>query len=309
MSPHTPAEEISFFRDKPLQFEPGAEFDYSSSNYEILGVVIEKVSGEKYGDLLRRRIFQPLGMKDTSLDTDELIAPKRARGYRSSQGGLVNARSESMSVPWAAGSIYSTTGDLLRWELGLFGGKILNDASLRKMTTAGKGNYGLGVDAYRQSGVELVHHGGNIKGFDTQLSFIPERKIAIVVLGNVNGYAPGSISRQSLDVVMGKPVILASERQAVPIEKKELEKFTGVYDLGADSALTIAVHGDTLTAQMANQVPLSIMYQGVTEGHPRFYVPEKLAEIEFVPDATGAVTSLVLHGSGDYPAKRRPDAK
>ncbi len=125
MSPHTPAEEIALFRDKPLDFEPGSKFDYSNSNFIVLGVVIEKVSGKKYGDLLRERIFEPLGMKDSGLDSDELVLPKRAEGYRPGAHGIEVARSESMTIPWSAGAIYSTTGDLLKWEHGLFGGKIL----------------------------------------------------------------------------------------------------------------------------------------------------------------------------------------
>jgi len=110
MSPHTTEEELALFRDKPLDFEPGSKFAYSNSNFEVLGAVIEKVSGKKYGDLLRERIFEPLGMKDSGLDSDELILAKRAQGYMPGPNGLVLARSESMTVPWAAGSIYSTTG-------------------------------------------------------------------------------------------------------------------------------------------------------------------------------------------------------
>jgi CubicO group peptidase (beta-lactamase class C family) len=305
MSPHTAAEEIAFFRDKPLEFEPGSKFAYSNSNYEVLGAVIEKVSGEKYGDLLHKRIFQPLGMQDTGLDTDDLILPKRAQGYRPGKEGLVHARSESMTVPWAAGSIYSTTGDLLRWERGLFGGKILNDASLAAMTTAGKGDYGLGVAVVQQDGVKIIQHGGGIEGFNTQLSYVPERKITIVVLSNVNGGAPASMGGQLLDVAMGKSVLLASERKAVPITKEELQKFVGVYDLTPDFALTVAVSGDSLTVQGTNQPALPAMYQGAASGHPRFFIPPVNAEIEFLPDATGAVGSLVLHQGGDHPAKKR----
>ncbi len=80
MSPRTPAEELAFFSDKPLEFEPGSRFHYSNSNYEVLGTIIEKVSGKKYGELLRERIFDPLGMTDTGLDTDQLILPKRGAG-------------------------------------------------------------------------------------------------------------------------------------------------------------------------------------------------------------------------------------
>jgi CubicO group peptidase (beta-lactamase class C family) len=307
MSPRTVAEEIAFFSGKPLEFEPGSKFAYSNSNYEVLGAVIEKVSGEKYGDLLHQRIFEPLGMQDTGLDTDQLILPKRAQGYRPGKDGLEHARSESMTVPWAAGSIYSTTGDLLRWERALFGGKILNDASLAAMTTPGIGNYGLGVGVVQQSGVTVIQHGGGIEGFNTQLAYIPDRKITVVVLSNMNGSAPGAMGSQLLDVAMGKPVILASERKFVPIAKEELQKFTGVYDVNPIFALTIAVSGDSLTVEGSRQPAVApAMYEGAEGGHPRFFIPRLDAEIEFVPDATGAIESLVLHQGGDHAAKKRP---
>jgi CubicO group peptidase (beta-lactamase class C family) len=121
MSPHTLAEELAFIEAKPTRFEPGSKFEYSNSNYEVLGAIIEKVSGRSYAEILEQRIFRPLGMKNTGLDEDELILGKRAQGYQPGKGGLEHARSESMTVPWAAGSIYSTTSDLLRWERGLRG--------------------------------------------------------------------------------------------------------------------------------------------------------------------------------------------
>ena len=306
MSPRTAAEELAFFSDKPLEFEPGARFHYSNSNYEVLGNVIEKVSGKKYGDLLRERIFDPLGMKDSGLDTDELVLPRRAEGYMPGKGGLVVARSESMTVPWAAGSIYSTTGDLLKWQQGLFGGKLLSDDSLKAMTTPGKGDYGLGVMAANKYGLKIVQHGGGIEGFNTNLMYVPDRRIAIIVLGNVNGSAPPVMSNQLLDVVLGKPVTLASERKAVPIAKELLTKFVGVFELGPMFTLTIATNGDSLTAQGTGQPPIPLIYLGVTDGHPRFFSTQVNAEIEFVPDASGAIASLVLHQGGqNIPGKRQ----
>jgi CubicO group peptidase (beta-lactamase class C family) len=305
MSPHTPAEEIAFFKDKPLDFEPGSKFAYSNSNYIALGVVIEKVSGKKYGDLLRERIFDPLGMKDTGLDSDDLVLPKRAEGYRPGSHGLELARSESMTIPWSAGAIYSTTGDLLKWEQGLFGGKILNADSLKLMTTPGKGDYGFGVFIQTQDGVRIVSHGGGIEGFNTQLEYAPEKQIAVVALSNVNGGAPGSMGGQLMDTVLGKPVVLAGEHKAVPISKEELAKFVGVYDLAPAFSLTIAISGDHLTGQGTGQPAIDLMYQGVKDGHPTFFVAPVNAEIEFVPDASGAMTSLILHQNGQsMPAKK-----
>jgi CubicO group peptidase (beta-lactamase class C family) len=305
MSPHTTGEELALFKDKPLDFDAGSKFDYSNSNFEVLGAVIEKVSGKKYGDLLKERIFDPLGMKDTGLDSDELILPKRAQGYMPGPGGIVLARSESMTVPWAAGSIYSTTGDLLRWEHGLFGGKVLNADSLKAMTTPGKGDYGLGVFIANKDGVKVVSHGGGIEGFNTHLAYAPDRRIAIVVLSNVNGGAPDAMGDQLFDVVMDKPVVLANERKAVAISKEELAKFVGVYDMAPTFSLTVALAGDGLTVQGTGQPALPVMYQGVKDGHPRFFASVVSAEIEFVPDASGAITSLVLHQGGqNMPAKK-----
>jgi CubicO group peptidase (beta-lactamase class C family) len=304
MSPHTPEEELAFFRDKPLDFEPGTKFEYSNSNYEVLGAVIEKVSGKKYGALLREHFFDPLGMKETGLDTDTLILPKRARGYAPSKDGLIVAQSESMTVPWAAGAIYSTTGDLLKWEHGLFGGKVLSAASLNAMTTPGlgdyEGGYGLGVFIAKKGMLKVVEHGGGIEGFNTRLMYVPERHIAVVVLANVNGDAPDAMGDQLLDVVLGNPVTLATERKAVPITNEQLMRFVGVFDLTPALSTKIEISGSTLTEQgpYPGQLAVPLMYLGVKEGHPRFFVAQENAEIEFVPDASGAYTSIVLHRGG-----------
>ena len=305
MNPHSVEEELAFFRDKPLEFEPGSRFDYSSSNYEVLGAIIEKASGKKYAELLRERILDPLKMTHSGLDTDALLLPKRAQGYEPGNGGLIPARTESMSIPWAAGSMYSTTGDLLKWEQGLFGGKVLSADSLKAMTTPGQGDYGLGVEIHNLGGNRVITHGGAIEGFSTNLSYAPDRRIAVVVLANVIGPAPDPMSRQLIDTVLGRPVTLVSERKAVPISKEDLARFAGVYDLGPTLSLTITVAGDGLTSQVNGRPGADLMYQGIQDGHPRFYMPSLNFEIEFVPTADGSIASLVAHRNwGDMPGKR-----
>jgi serine-type D-Ala-D-Ala carboxypeptidase/endopeptidase len=105
--------------------------------------------------------------------------------------------------------------------------------------------------------------------------------------------------------VLRKPVVLAREHKAVPIAKEELAKFVGVFDLAPTFSLTVAVVGDGITVQGTNQPALPVMYQGARAGHPTFYAPQPNAEIEFIPDASGAITSLILHQGGqNMPAKR-----
>jgi CubicO group peptidase (beta-lactamase class C family) len=304
-SAHTHDEELARIVKPPLDFEPGSKFEYSNSNYELLGMVVEKVSGEAYDKLLRERLLDPLGMSDTGLDTDDLVLPKRAEGYRRAGKSLVVARSGSMTVPWAAGSMYSTTSDLLKWEHGLFGGKVMSANSLAQMTTPGLGDYALGVFVRTQNGVRTISHGGGIEGFNTSLAYVPERRLAVIVLSNMNGGAIGPVSDDLMSVALGKEVKLPSERKPVPIAKEDLQKFVGVYDVGPGFALTIAVGADGLEASGGGAQHLKLMYQGVVEGHPRFYVPGPDAELEFVPDASGAITSLVLHQNGEHPGKKR----
>jgi CubicO group peptidase (beta-lactamase class C family) len=211
-SPRNAEDEMALVKDKPLEFAPGSQFKYSNSNFEVLGRIIEKASGKKYGDLLKERIFEPVGMKESGLDSDDLVLAKRAEGYMPGPKGIVVARSESMSVPWAAGSIYTTTGDLLKWERALFGGKVLSADSLKTMTTPGLGNYGTGVGIFDHGGVKTVEHGGGIEGFNANLMYAPEQHITVVVLSNVNGMAAGQMGAQLLDVVLGRTVKLANER-------------------------------------------------------------------------------------------------
>jgi CubicO group peptidase (beta-lactamase class C family) len=141
----TPAELINIFSRLELLFEPGTKFSYNNSGFFLLGAIIEKVSGKHYEQLLRERIFDPLGMNQSGYDSTSPLIEKRAAGYDSTLDGYVNASYLDMGQPYAAGSLYSSVDDLLRWDQALYGDKILKDASKQKMFTAGLGNYGYGL--------------------------------------------------------------------------------------------------------------------------------------------------------------------
>jgi CubicO group peptidase (beta-lactamase class C family) len=305
MSPHTSAEEIAFFRDKPLVFAPGTRYEYSNSNFEVLGAVIEKVTGERYADVLRERILDPLAMNDSGLDADELILPKRAQGYVLSNGSLIHARNASMTVPWAAGGMYSTAADLLRWEHGLFRGKLLSKPMLKQMTTAGQGSYGLGVEISTNTNLQVVRHGGEIDGFNSYLSYVPERQIAVIVLSNVAGTASAGMASQLLDVALGKQVALISEHHAVPISVNELKVFLGTFQFGPSFALTFGVREDQLTAAAPGESSLPLIYEGLRVGHPTFYAATVFAELEFIPDGSGEINTVILHQAGHDETGRR----
>src|SRR5690606_26718074 len=104
------------------RFPPGEQWQYSNSNYVVAGALVERASGETLGAFLRTRIFGPLKMADTALDDGRDVVPNRAAGYdrlRADSPGYVHARAISMSIPFGAGALRSTVGDLLIWSHAL----------------------------------------------------------------------------------------------------------------------------------------------------------------------------------------------
>jgi CubicO group peptidase (beta-lactamase class C family) len=194
LSDTPPAKTIATVRDRPLDFFPGEKMSYSNSGYILLGYVIEKITGASYEQFVRDNIFTPLGMKDSGYDSNSAIIERRAAGYSPSPSGPINAGYVHMSIPHAAGALYSTTEDLLRWEQGLFGGKVVSAASLKKMTTPFKNNYALGVVVQTAAGHQVIQHGGGIEGFNTFLAYYPDEKLTVIVLANINGQAPNAIA-------------------------------------------------------------------------------------------------------------------
>jgi len=207
LSDSPPVKTIATVRDRPLDFFPGEKMSYSNSGYILLGYVIEKITGASYERFVRDNIFTPLGMKDSGYDSNSAIIERRAAGYMPSPDGPSNAPINAgyihMSVPHAAGALYSTTEDLLRWEQGLFGGKVVSAASLKKMTTPFKNNYALGVVVQTAGGRTVINHGGGIDGFNTFLAYYPDDKLTVVVLSNINSTAPNAIASKLATIAHG----------------------------------------------------------------------------------------------------------
>jgi CubicO group peptidase (beta-lactamase class C family) len=194
VQPSSPAEVLERLRDEPLDFAPGKEFRYSNSGYLMLGLVIERVAGRPYAQVLQDRIFTPAAMTESGYDSNPAIIAKRASGYAPSANGPQNAGFINMTVPHAAGALYSTTGDLHKWARALFGGRVVTKESLGKMTTPNLGNYAFGLTVREVDGRRMISHGGGINGFNAFLAYYPNAEITVVALANINGNTPQQIA-------------------------------------------------------------------------------------------------------------------
>jgi CubicO group peptidase (beta-lactamase class C family) len=291
-----PTELVARFRDKPLEFEPGTKFNYSNSGYVLLGYLIEKTSGQSYADFLQQNIFTPLGMTSTGIDSNAAILPQRAQGYHRTPRGIEHDGYISMTIPFSAGALYSTTRDLLKWEQGLFGGKVLKPQSLVKMTTPFKGAYGCGLFIRTIDGHKLITHGGGIEGFNTSLNYYPDDKLTLIVLGNLTGGAPDMIASSLGKVALGQQVVLPSERKAIDVSPVLLAEYAGTYRM-TDAPIDniIAIKDGHLTSKLADQPTVDLF----AESETRFFLKVVDAQIEFFRDpATHAINRLVLYQNG-----------
>ncbi len=195
--PYSPKDFVKTFADSTLQFTPGEQFAYSNSGYFLLGHIIEEVTGKTYEQVLQENILDPLDMKDTGYDHHSTILKNRAAGYERIGNGYANAPYLDMSLPYAAGSLYSTVEDMYKWDRALYTDKVLSQESRKLMFTsqipAGNSEYSYGwmidklpVGKTRDS-VNMVGHGGGINGFNTLIVRFPEEDDLILLLNNTGG--------------------------------------------------------------------------------------------------------------------------
>ena len=295
---------MALFRDKPLDFQPGEKWSYDNSGYVLLTYVIEKITGDSYEKFVRENIFTPLAMKDTGYDSNSAIIPHRASGYSAGRGGIENAGFIHMTIPQGAGALYSTTGDLLKWEQGLFGGQVLKPASLDKMTTPFKENYAFGLMVETAAGHKKISHGGGIEGFNTNLTYYPDDQLTVVVLANLNGPAAGDIAGKLAAVAHGETVTLPGERKEDHAGCQGLATWAGTYEEAPGAMAMVALDGNQLTTKLTGQPKLELFAQSET----RFFLKVVDAQVEFFTDASGAVSHLVIHQGGrDQKAARTGD--
>lgn len=210
----TASEMVALVAAKPLEFTPGTKWAYSNTGYILLGMTIEKTSGHSYADFLNRNIFGPLGMANSGYDQAEDIVKKRASGYEIKDGHIANADFIDMSVPYAAGGIYSTVEDMYRWNEALaHEGRLLSADSLKQMFTpypeaAYQGqHYGYGVVISElKFGKLLYYHGGGVDGFSSSIQRYPKERVCIVVLTNVGSLKPWELGDHIASDLFSQPL-------------------------------------------------------------------------------------------------------
>lgn len=292
---------IARFRDLPLEFAPGEKFAYSNSGYVLLGHVVERLSGKSYADFMRDEIFKPLGMNETGYDDPRRVIPRRALGYTVEGDELRNASYMDMTIPHAAGALYSTVGDLLLWDQALYTEKLLPRRALEQMFTPARDGYAYGWAVGRMFDRPFVAHNGGINGFHSNLMRFTDDRVTVVVLSNLET-APGDrIARDLAAVVFGQPYTVPSARVVAKVDPKIYDAYVGEYQLTPTFSVVVTKEGERLFAQATGQPKFEIF----PESETAFFLKVVEAKITFQKDAAGGVTDFVLdQGGRQMPAKK-----
>lgn len=282
----SPVEIVKLTQDKPLEFEPGSKNSYNNTAYVLLGHIIERVTGEKYDAVLRKQIFSPLDMNDSGYDWPTPLLKKRASGY-SPDGS--NAPFLDMSLPHAAGSLYSTVDDLLRWDQALYTEKMLKPESFAKLITPKEHpNYGYGLQIGKDDGHAVQSHGGGINGFNTDIRRYPDDKLTVIVLCNQNSPAIGPIATNLARLYFGKDIQPRPVRKFVTLTTEQLDAVTGEYEIKPGQIFKITRKDNRLMVQPPGQPPLPAEAIDAT----RFYLKPFDGKFTFEKDAEGKFTAV-----------------
>ena len=225
----TEDELVEGITELPIEFRPGTRYKYQNTNYVLLGILIHRVTGQFYGDFLKQRIFEPIGMRSSRVISDIDIVPNRSAGYEIVKGKLQNQAWVSPTFNSTAdGALYFTINDLEHWDRALYGESLLKARSLQKMWTPfpvggvpSADGYGFGWGIDHVNGHRVVEHDGAWQGFSTWLSRYLDDKLTVIVLTNLDAdnTSPEVIGRGIAGIV--NPDLATAPQAAAAPEKSE----------------------------------------------------------------------------------------
>jgi len=252
--PKTQAELLTIIQARPVDFEPGAKYDYNNSNYLVLGYLVEKLTKQPYAQALQKRITGKLALKETYYG-GRLDAQKHEAASFSWEGKTWSIQPETdMSVPGGAGAITSTPADLTRFVEGLFAGKLVKPATLQQMLTP-QDNYGAGLMPIPFSDKQGYGHFGVIDGYRSALTYFPADKLTVAYCGNgiSSGYTVNDLMLGTLAIYFNKPYRLPNFN-APTLTEAELSTYFGTYaSTQMPLKITVTASGTTLMAQATGQ--------------------------------------------------------
>jgi CubicO group peptidase (beta-lactamase class C family) len=284
-----------------LDFKPGTQFRYCNSGYYLLGLIIEKVSGKPYEQNVRDIIFTPLQMTHSFFDFRHSPDTNIATGYQTLNDSIQKEASAwrwDSTVTYAAGAIWSTTGDMYKWAKAIANKQILSADSWKAIITPHPDKYGYGVYIDSLFNKQTISHSGGIPGFIAYLCYYPEEDVTIILLNNYGWFndAFNGINTDLSAIIFNKPYKLLTDHENIKLPDDVLKKYIGQYDFDKKHHAYISLENGSLQIEAPQGgLPKSPLF---AEDETNFYLKIINARIEFVKDASGNITELIAHYNG-----------
>lgn len=283
-----------------LDFTPGTQWSYCNSGYWFLGLIIEKVTGMPYEKAIAQFIFQPSQMHHSGFNYARLADPHKTKGYSVyKKNRMETARTYDPPGPYAAGDIWSNTGDMLMFHKAMQSHALLSAGMTQQAYAPQANRYGLGWMVDSIAGKQIVKHSGGAAGYRSYLIRVPEDDLCVVILGNTEHDING-LSDRIINTLYDKPAPIPVNKK-IPIDT--LKQFEGLYVLGSGLVLQAYVDEGYLVIQPARQ-PSTILYP---ENSHRFYVEEIDGYVEFLRGAKSIDTLQLLMRGEKHSAHRIPE--
>ncbi len=293
---------MTLFKDKPLQFSPGTQWQYSNSAYSLLGYIIEDVAKMPYEQAIRRYIFTPLHMENSGFDFTHLDNRNKATGYfRLTADKNTPAPIVDSSVSYSAGAIYSTTNDLYKWCQSLQADAIITKVSKETAYTPVKNNYGYGWGIDSIAGKRTVGHGGGIHGFNSNMVSMPDDNTCVILLANVANPHLDKITKSIFAILYDKPYELPQEKIAISLSEEILKQYTGIYEVSPELVITVTLENGKLIGKPEGQEALQLH----AEKEDQFFLKEVEAQIKFTRNEKKEVSGMTLLQNGKEKSGRK----
>lgn len=290
----TPTALINFFKDQPMDFDPGTQYAYNNSGYILLGYIIEQVSGMTYAEYVEKKVFKPAGMKQSFYENKPRPIPNWANGFQRADGGNYEpAAALSMTQPYAAGSLASTVEDLYRWTRAVHAGKVVPKDLLKKAQTptilpdGTDTRYGYGWIMGYVLNSPTIEHDGGIHGFLSTLIYLPKEDVCVAILTNCDCNSPGETAAQLAALAAGHSL----QMETMPLSAEVLADYIGTYENAQGAKRIIRAADGHLISQRIGGSTFNL----APAAKDKFRFEGSLTEAIFQRDANGRVTGLSLN--------------
>ena len=284
---------IELFKGLPFNFSPGTFWGYSNTGYILLGLIIERVSGQTYEDYIYNNIFRKADMFNSGVFKKDTVIKNRAYGYTQTPNRLMAQMVIPYNIGYSDGGLFSTLEDLYKWNNALNSGIIIGKEFLKKMNTPNRGDHGAGYGIFidRIFGRKVAYHAGNIPGYSSLMMHYPDDNINIIILANREtnlDFLPKGIAAITLD----KEVIMPYHHKPITLKNRNLHQY--IAQIETPFPFEVLEKDGKLYMNFGREIEL------VPESNSKFFIsePDVDIQLEYVFNEKNEILQVFLIEGG-----------